>query len=153
MVLSFKVSIVLSWLIKQLCHVSCLHRKRICLLLQLIFFLFLELTTAWKSLAQSKAAVSTPTTVFCWINEYIIYQPFRKSNEIDSAISNDNLFNFIWHLSALFLVAAHRKLYRGNSRVIGSPGLCHGPPQEEILQNSPLQGWVIPKCKAKTHYD
>lgn len=38
------------------------------------------------------------------------------------------------------VVAAYRKPSRGSSRDRGAPGLCHGPPQEKVLQDSPLQG-------------
>ncbi len=54
----------------------------------------------------------------------------------------------VWFVYSPSLVAAYRKSSRSSSRYRGYPRLCHGTPQEEILQDCPLQGWAIAEYKA-----
>lgn len=61
-----------------MCYMSCVLSKTFSPILQqlvklgFVFFASVsELTTAWKSLAQSKAAVSTPGNVFCQVTVFV----------------------------------------------------------------------------------
>lgn len=106
----------------------------------------LELTTAWKGLAQSKAAVSVLLSDSVW-------QPFRENNcmkyilqyLIVMMMMMNLFFKLAWHTVSdvyfLCVVAAHRKPSRSSSRYRGYAGFSHGPPKGQIVQDSPLQGW------------
>lgn len=56
---------------------------------------------------------------------------------------------FILPLLPPSAVASHRKPCGGNARNQCSPGLCHGPAQEEIIQGRPGQRCCIVEYQAK----
>lgn len=125
-----------------MCHLDCFI-ARSCFITCFNGFYFLsELTTAWKSMVQSKAAVSSPG-IFCRFN-YHLLKVMKCSLQFHVIM----MAQFHLHLTSPNLsdvyspsvVAAYRKPSRGSSRDRGSPGFCHGPAQKEILQGSPLQG-------------